>query len=119
MNLITTFTLGGFWHGASWTYVVWGFWHGFWLVIDRLMEKIGVPKLPEKGFIWWFVRAFFVYSIFMIGAVFFSCSIYLRCLARSLLWDSVDRRTYKINIKKFSANPIFDRGNFTPYIRIF
>lgn len=71
LNLITTFTLGGLWHGASWTYVVWGFWHGFWLVIDRLLEKIGVPKLPEKGFIWWFVRAFFVYSIFMIGAVFF------------------------------------------------
>ncbi|EMY78484.1 putative alginate O-acetyltransferase AlgI [Leptospira weilii serovar Ranarum str. ICFT] len=71
LNLIATFTLGGFWHGASWTYVVWGFWHGLCLVIDRLMDRLKIPKLPEKGFFWWLVRAFFVYSIFMIGAVFF------------------------------------------------
>ena len=35
-NLIATFTLGGLWHGANYTYVVWGFYHGVVLAIERL-----------------------------------------------------------------------------------
>ncbi|MGD9902389.1 MAG: MBOAT family protein [Vicinamibacterales bacterium] len=27
-TLITTFLVSGFWHGASWNYVLWGFYHG-------------------------------------------------------------------------------------------
>ncbi len=34
-NLMLTMTLGGFWHGASWTFVVWGFYHGLLLVLHR------------------------------------------------------------------------------------
>ncbi len=30
-NLLITMTLGGLWHGASWTFVIWGFLHGFML----------------------------------------------------------------------------------------
>ncbi|MCB8942191.1 MAG: MBOAT family protein [Ardenticatenaceae bacterium] len=29
MNLVITFTISGFWHGANWTFVVWGLLHGF------------------------------------------------------------------------------------------
>ncbi len=28
VNILITFTVSGFWHGAAWTYVVWGFLHG-------------------------------------------------------------------------------------------
>ena len=35
LNLMLTMVLGGFWHGASWTFLIWGFWHGFWLSIER------------------------------------------------------------------------------------
>jgi alginate O-acetyltransferase complex protein AlgI len=35
-NLMLTMTLGGLWHGASWTFVVWGFLHGLLLVGHRL-----------------------------------------------------------------------------------
>jgi alginate O-acetyltransferase complex protein AlgI len=34
-NLMVTMTLGGLWHGASWTFVVWGVLHGLFLVIHR------------------------------------------------------------------------------------
>ncbi len=43
-NLWVVFLLSGFWHGASWNYVVWGAYHGFWLV----MERIGLGKVYEK-----------------------------------------------------------------------
>src|SRR5262245_27867387 len=34
-NLMITMTLGGLWHGASWTFVVWGVLHGVYLVVHR------------------------------------------------------------------------------------
>jgi D-alanyl-lipoteichoic acid acyltransferase DltB (MBOAT superfamily) len=40
MNLMTTFILGGIWHGAGWTFVFWGFLHGLALVIHRAWSKL-------------------------------------------------------------------------------
>ena len=34
-NLLITMTLGGLWHGASWTFVAWGMLHGVLLVVHR------------------------------------------------------------------------------------
>lgn len=34
-NLMLTMVLGGFWHGASWTFVFWGFFHGLLLAVHR------------------------------------------------------------------------------------
>jgi alginate O-acetyltransferase complex protein AlgI len=35
-NLILVFILSGFWHGASWNFVVWGAFHGTFLILDRI-----------------------------------------------------------------------------------
>ena len=32
-------TLGGLWHGASWTFVVWGVLHGLLLIGHRLFQR--------------------------------------------------------------------------------
>jgi len=40
-NLMTTFLLGGLWHGAGWTFVIWGGIHGAALVIGRGFAKTG------------------------------------------------------------------------------
>lgn len=40
-NLMATFVLGGFWHGAGWTFVFWGFLHGIALIFQRLWSKLG------------------------------------------------------------------------------
>lgn len=34
-NLLVTFVLSGFWHGASWNYVLWGFYHGCLMVVSK------------------------------------------------------------------------------------
>jgi alginate O-acetyltransferase complex protein AlgI len=41
INLMTTFLIGGIWHGAGWTFVFWGFLHGMALVIHRVWKKLG------------------------------------------------------------------------------
>lgn len=35
VNLLIVFSLCGFWHGASWNFILWGLWHGFFLVLER------------------------------------------------------------------------------------
>lgn len=41
INLMLTFLIGGFWHGAAWTFIFWGFLHGTALVVHRLWMKTG------------------------------------------------------------------------------
>lgn len=45
INLLIVFFLTGFWHGASWSFVVWGLFHGFFMVIERL----GFEKILDKA----------------------------------------------------------------------
>ncbi|WP_317897511.1 MBOAT family O-acyltransferase [Aurantibacillus circumpalustris] len=45
LNLLFVFFLTGFWHGASWSFVVWGLFHGFFMILERL----GLEKLLEKS----------------------------------------------------------------------
>ncbi|QKF67784.1 membrane-bound O-acyl transferase, MBOAT family [Arcobacter venerupis] len=40
-NLLATFVIGGFWHGAGWTFLFWGFLHGIALIIHRLWSSFG------------------------------------------------------------------------------
>ena len=39
-NIMATFVLSGFWHGASWNYVLWGAYHGLLLVASRLRRRV-------------------------------------------------------------------------------
>jgi alginate O-acetyltransferase complex protein AlgI len=48
-NLLITMTLGGLWHGASWTFVVWGVLHGMLLIGHRVFQDAckGRPALDR------------------------------------------------------------------------
>ena len=56
-NLITTFLLGGFWHGAGWTFIVWGALHGIALAIHRMWQSFGF-KLNK--ILAWFITFNFI-----------------------------------------------------------
>lgn len=38
-NLVLTMTIGGLWHGASWTFVVWGLYHGLLLALYHALKE--------------------------------------------------------------------------------
>src|SRR5262245_9014245 len=38
-NFLVTMTLGGLWHGASWTFALWGLLHGVFLSVNRLFRE--------------------------------------------------------------------------------
>ncbi len=39
VNLMVTMLLGGLWHGAAWTFVIWGGLHGFYLGVERFLQR--------------------------------------------------------------------------------
>lgn len=65
VNLLAVFVLTGFWHGASWNYLIWGLIHGLFLVVERV------------GFAGWLTRAWaplahlYVAGVVLLGWVFF------------------------------------------------
>ncbi|SHG95904.1 MBOAT family O-acyltransferase [Cognatishimia maritima] len=48
-NIVLTMVLGGFWHGANWTFIIWGFWHGGLMALERVMgSKQSKSVWPER-----------------------------------------------------------------------
>jgi D-alanyl-lipoteichoic acid acyltransferase DltB (MBOAT superfamily) len=39
-NLMSTMVIGGFWHGANWTFVIWGMIHGLGLAFERMIGGV-------------------------------------------------------------------------------
>lgn len=65
LNLLIVFTLTGFWHGASWSFLFWGIFHGFFLILERL----GLDKLLNR--IWSPFQHLYAMMVVLIGWVFF------------------------------------------------
>lgn len=57
INLFLTFLIGGFWHGAGWTFIIWGALHGIAIAIHRMWKEIG---LKMNSILAWFVTFNFV-----------------------------------------------------------
>lgn len=46
VNIIFVWFLTGFWHGASWNFIIWGLYFGVILVIEKLLLKRVLDKTP-------------------------------------------------------------------------
>jgi alginate O-acetyltransferase complex protein AlgI len=64
-NLGIVFFITGFWHGASWSFIIWGLYHGFFLMIERLGFKRLLKRIPVA------INHLYVLLVVMIGWVFF------------------------------------------------
>jgi alginate O-acetyltransferase complex protein AlgI len=51
-NLLATMVLGGFWHGASWNFVLWGALHGLGLCLHKLWLKVRPEFLASESWAW-------------------------------------------------------------------
>lgn len=69
LNIMIVFLISGFWHGASWTFILWGGLNGIFMVLERIfktaIEKI--PKILRRGVT--FVITAFLWSIFQAPAL--------------------------------------------------
>ena len=65
-NLALVFILSGFWHGASWNFIIWGAFHGTFLILDRIFLLKVLNKVGA------FIAIPFTFLVVMIGWVIFS-----------------------------------------------
>jgi alginate O-acetyltransferase complex protein AlgI len=84
-NLMITMTLGGLWHGASWTFVVWGVLHGLYLIIHRRFRAFAGSRpavdamlcsVPGTA-----CRVAATFLMVCVGWVFFRCQTFEAALA--------------------------------------
>jgi alginate O-acetyltransferase complex protein AlgI len=74
MNLVITMTIGGLWHGISWTFLIWGLWHGTGLAVQRWWQVIRGNPTPLDHFGARFLRGFVTFHFVLIGWIFFRAS---------------------------------------------
>jgi D-alanyl-lipoteichoic acid acyltransferase DltB (MBOAT superfamily) len=65
--LFITMTVGGFWHGAKWTFIIWGILHGLGLMIHKLVGKYNLTKRFSNSVI----NVFITFNFISILWVFF------------------------------------------------
>lgn len=72
-SLYSVFILCGFWHGASWTYVVFGFIQGTAMIIERLgLEKFINTLWRPVGHIYFWILLIFTFILFRSDTITYS-----------------------------------------------
>ena len=64
-NIFIVWSLTGFWHGASWKFVLWGLYYGLFICLEKYITKDLLQRLPNA------VRHIYLLIIMLIGWVFF------------------------------------------------
>lgn len=49
--LLTTMIIGGFWHGAKWTFIIWGILHGIGLVLHKILNRYNLIKFLSNKYL--------------------------------------------------------------------
>lgn len=76
LNLMTTMFLGGFWHGASWNFIVWGGLHGIALAVHKIWMIITGKTLKGVNNRWWYkaIMIFITFHFVCFGWIYFKAA---------------------------------------------
>ena len=90
-NLLVVWFCTGFWHGASWNFVLWGLYFGLWLILERFVLKDLLTRTPVL------VKRFYTLLVVFVGWGIFAmedlgvCGRYLAvCFGNGPLWSALD-----------------------------
>ncbi len=61
-NLMTTFIISGFWHGANWTFIIWGALFGIFIILEKTI-RFPIKSLVLKT-VWTFSLVCFAWIFF-------------------------------------------------------
>ncbi len=65
-NLMIVWMLTGIWHGAGWTFLLWGLYYGLLLLLEKLLLRPVLQKLPAP------IQWLYTTVLVLIGWVFFA-----------------------------------------------
>ena len=99
-NIFIVWLCTGFWHGASWNFILWGLHFFLWLMLEKYLLKDFLQRLPR-----WLRQAYTLLVVFAGWGIFAMedlsvCGGYFRvCFGGGALWSAVDGyylRTYAV-----------------------
>lgn len=73
-NILAVWMLTGFWHGAEWNFVIWGLYYAIWLILEKLVIKKVITKIPDV------FRWLYTMIIVTIGWVIFNITDFVQLL---------------------------------------
>lgn len=94
INLLMVFILTGFWHGASWKFLIWGLFHGVFLA----SEHAGFSKLLKRT--WKPIQHIYLLMVVIIGWVFFRSDTLQR--AFDYIGSMMDISNYQTTLYQFA-----------------
>lgn len=65
-NILVVWALTGFWHGASWNFMLWGLYFGVILLIEKLWISKWLEKLPS-----WLRRVYTMFLVIISWVIFY------------------------------------------------
>ncbi len=65
-NISAVWLLTGFWHGASWNFILWGMFLGFFIILEKLFLLHWLSKLPKP------IGNLYVLSVIVMSFVIFN-----------------------------------------------
>ena len=90
-NLIIVWFCTGFWHGASWNFVLWGLYFAAWLILERYVLRGVLEKTPKV------LKHVYTLIVVFVGWGLFAmvdlsvCGDYLAaCFGNAPLWSAAD-----------------------------
>ena len=101
-NLIIVWFCTGFWHGASWNFVLWGLYFAAWLILERYVLRGVLEKTPAA------IKHLYTLIVVFVGWGLFAmvdlsvCGDYLAtCFGGGPLWSDADLfrlRSYAVTL---------------------
>jgi len=115
LNLYIIFALCGWWHGATWGFIVWGIYHGTWLVLERGIWGRFLDKIKNiyllRAHIGNFILNIYTWLIVMVGWVFFR--------AESLVYAKKFIKIMFFGNKNVTINSFYPATNFLTFSNLF
>ena len=101
-NILIVWFCTGFWHGASWNFILWGMYFALWLILEKYVLKNVLAKSPAV------FKHFYTLVIVFVGWGIFAmedltvCGQYLSaCFGGAPLWSTVDGYTLRSYVVTF------------------
>ena len=90
-NILIVWLCTGFWHGASWNFVLWGLYFAAWLILEKYVFRSVLERTPAA------VRHLYTLLVVLVGWGLFAmenlsvCGSYLAtCFGAGSLWSGAD-----------------------------
>ncbi len=101
-NILIVWFCTGFWHGASWNFIIWGMYFAMWLLLEKFILKNVLSKTPDV------IKHLYTLIIAAVGWGIFGienlgrCADYLKtCFGGGALWNAADDyalRSYAVTL---------------------